>query len=116
MLATIALAGLADAVETFALSVASVAEIGGWGGDAFTLERVSGNSVVVLLNPHDEDCTLRFALNISESMRVSAITNDGHKQSCTVSLVSIVNTLTGIFSFDCSNESLPDEPRCPTAQ
>ena len=113
LLIAIALTCVAYADETLVVNTASVVEFGGRGGDAFTLETVSRNSVVVLLNPHGEDCTLRFVLNIRESMPISAVTKDGQKQACTVSLVSIVNTSTGIFSYRCSNQSLPDEPRCP---
>jgi len=115
-LTAIALTCVAYADETLTLSTASVAELGGRGGDAFALDMVSRDSVVVLLNPHREDCTLRFALNIGESMQVGAVAEDGQKQSCTVSLVSTVSTSTGVFSFSCSDQRLPEEPRCPPPQ
>lgn len=116
LLTVIALTCVAYGDETLAVSTASVVEFGGRGGDAFTLDAVSRDSVVVLLNPHGEDCTLRFPLNIGESMQIGAVTDDGDKQACTISLVSIINASTGLFSYSCANQSLSDQPRCPPPQ
>ena len=116
MLTAITLTCVACAEETLSLNTASVAEFGSRGGDTFTLEMVSRDSVVVLLNPGGEDCTLRFAVKIRESMQVSAVTNYGQLQSCTVSLVSIVDTSTGKFAVSCSDKRLPDPPRCTPRQ
>jgi len=116
ILAVVALTCEVLADETLAVSTTSVVEFGGRGGDAFTLDAVSQGGVVVLLNPHGEDCTLRFPLNIGDSMLIGAATDDGNRQACTVSLVSIINASTGLFSYSCADQSLSDKPRCPPSQ
>lgn len=116
MLTAITLTCVACAEETLSLNTASVAEFGSRGGDTFTLEVVSRDRVVVLLNPGGEDCTLRFALRIRESMQVSAVTDDGQLQRCIASLVSIADASTGKFAIICSDKRLPDPPRCPPRQ
>jgi len=113
LLTLIALTCVAYGDETIAVSTESIVEFGGRGGDAFTLDAVSQDGVVVLLNPHGEDCTLRFPLKVGDSMLIGAAIDDGDKQVCTVSLVSILNASTGLFSYSCANQSRFDKPRCP---
>jgi len=113
ILAVVALSCEVLADETLAVSTESVVEFGSQGGDSFTLERVSHNGVVALLNPHGEDCTLRFPINTGESMLVSAGMTDGQQLVCTVSLDSIVDSSTAIFSYRCSSQSPSKERKCP---
>ena len=113
IMAAVALTCEVLADETLAISTESVVEFGSQGGDAFTLERACNSGVVLLLNPHDEDCTLRFSLTTGESMLVSAGMTDGQQLVCTVSLASIVDSSTAIFSYRCSSQSPSEEWKCP---
>ena len=96
--------------ETSTLTPNSVAAFGTMGGDTFGIERISKDSVVVLVRPSGEDCTLRFPINIGESLSLRA---DGQSMLCQASLVSTDQDKKAQFSARCTPQISSNERKCP---
>jgi hypothetical protein len=101
------------AQETVELTPWTAAEFGGEGGDALSLERITRSGAVVLLNPHGEDCTLRFAMKIGEKVRLRGATIGDQQTVCEVLLVSATESPSAIFTYECLNQTPSAERRCP---
>jgi hypothetical protein len=103
----------ARAQETVEVTPWTAAEFGGKGGDALSLEKVTPTGAVVLLNPHGEDCTLRFAMKIGEKVHLRGVTVGDQQAVCEVLLVSATEAPSAIFTFACLNQTPSAERKCP---
>jgi hypothetical protein len=101
------------AQDTVELTPWTAAEFGGKGGDALSLEKITPNGAVVLLNPHGEDCTLRFAMKLGEKVRLRGATIGDQQAVCEVLLVSATESPSAIFTFECLNQTPSAERKCP---
>jgi hypothetical protein len=99
--------------DTVEVTPWTAAEFGGAGGDALSLERITPIGAVVLLNPHGESCTLRFAMKIGEKVRLRGATIGERQAACEVILVSSTQNPSAIFIYDCLNQTPATEHRCP---
>jgi hypothetical protein len=123
-LSNIALAGAlataalvpASAQQTLEVSPWTVAEFGGPGGDALSIEKVSGRGAVILLNPRGEECTLRFPLKIGEKIRVRGATVEEQQAVCEVLLISTTEAASAVFSFECLNQTPTSVRACPASK
>lgn len=104
---------VALAQDTVEVTPWTAAEFGGEGGDALSLERVTPIGAVVLLNPHGENCTLRFAMKIGEKVRLRGATVGDRQAACDVILVSSTESPSAVFIYDCLNQTPATEHRCP---
>lgn len=102
-----------EAQETIRITPWTAAEFGGTGGDALSLERLTPTGAVVLLNPHDEGCTLRFSMRVGERLVVRGGTSEGKQAVCRLLLTSTTQDVTAIFSYECLDQSPVHEKRCP---
>ena len=91
--------------ELLTVTPASVVAFGRDGGDTFGLQRLSRDTVIVLVRPRGEVCTLRFPLNVGESLLLRATASDGQPLVCKASLVSVVEGSSAEFSYRCSIEA-----------
>jgi hypothetical protein len=98
--------------ETIQITPWTAAEFGGEGGDALTLERLTSTGAVVLLNPHDENCTLRISMRLGEHLVVRGATIDGKQAVCKLLLSTTTQDVTAIFSYECLDQSPVAEKRC----
>jgi hypothetical protein len=102
---------------TFPVTRSSVISFGEGGGDAFGLDGISRDdaTVLVLIQPQGESCTLRFPIRIGEVLKLRASDAKGHPLVCEASLVSITDEATARFSSRCSEQAARDtEPKCPS--
>jgi hypothetical protein len=114
VLAALAFAGPGRAAENFVVDRSSVVAFGTEGGDTFGLERVFKNRVFVLFQPRGEDCTLRFPLNVGETLRLRAGSDGTDKDLvCEASLLSIDKKSHTTFSARCSTEPASHDKKCP---
>lgn len=91
---------------------ATVVAFGAYGDEASIERAPSSTSAIVLLNPHGEDCTLRFELEIGESLLLRA-GGDGQRLLCELGLVSVVNSAAVQFAYTCSPQDWrADEAKC----
>lgn len=103
----------ARAQDTVEVTPWTVAEFGGEGGDALSLEKVTPRGAIVLLNPHGENCTLRFAMQIGEKAHLRGATLGDQQTVCEVLLLSVTENPSAIFSYECLNQTPSTERRCP---
>lgn len=99
-----------------AVTTSSAVSFGAEGGDTFGLEEVSSRNVMVLLSPRGEDCTLRFPLEIGESLLLRSGPGQGAQIVCEAALVSIEPGSRAQFSYACNDQTVSNEPKCPMAQ
>lgn len=104
---------VALAQDTVELTPWTAAEFGGKGGDALSLERITPIGAVVLLNPHGENCTLRFAMKIGEKIRLSGATIGDRQAVCEVILASSTQNPSAIFLYECLSQTPTADRRCP---
>jgi len=101
------------AQDTVEVTPWTAAEFGGEGGDALSLEKITPRGAVVLLNPHGEDCTLRFAMKIGEKVRLRGATIGDRQAVCEVLLISATESPSAIFTYECLNQTPSAARRCP---
>jgi hypothetical protein len=111
-----ALTSHARADDTVEVTPWTVAEFGGQGGDSLSLERITAKGAVVLLNPLDEDCTLRFSMSIGEKVKVRGATIEDHQAVCEVLLRSTTEAPSAVFVFECLDQTPLFERKCPSHQ
>lgn len=105
-----------SAQETLEVSPWTVAEFGGPGGDALSIEKVSRTGVILLLNPHGEECTLRFPMKIGEKIRVRGATVNEQQAVCEVLLISTTEEPSAVFSFECLSQTPSTKRTCPPGE
>jgi hypothetical protein len=91
----------------------TVAEFGGKGGDALSLEKLTPTGAIVLLNPHGEDCTLRFPMKLGEKVYLRGATVGDQQAVCEVLLLSSTEAPSAVFTFECLNQTPSAERKCP---
>ena len=101
------------AQDTVEVTPWTAAEFGGKGGDALSLEKITPKGAVVLLNPNGETCTLRFAMKIGEKVSLRGATIGNQQAICEVLLLSVTESPSAIFSYECLNQTPITERRCP---
>jgi hypothetical protein len=99
--------------DTVEVTPWTVAEFGGKGGDALSLEKITPTGAVVLLNPHGEDCTLRFAMKVGEKVRLRGATLGDQQSACEVLLMSVTENPSAIFTFQCLSQTPVADRKCP---
>lgn len=98
--------------ETFTVTPSKVVSFG-TGGDTFGLDRVSEDTVLVLVRPRGEDCTLRFPLRVGESLFLRTVGGGGQSLLCEASLVSVVDATSARFSARCRRQATSTDRKCP---
>lgn len=105
-----------SAQQTLEVSPWTVAEFGGPGGDALSIEKISRTGAVVLLNPRGEECTLRFPMKIGEKIRVRGATVEEQQAVCEVLLMSTTESASAVFSFECLSQTPTSARACPAGK
>lgn len=100
------------AAETFTVTPSKVVSFG-TDGDAFGLDSISPESVLVLVRPRGEDCTLRFPLRVGERLFLRTFDERGHSMVCDALLVAIVDGTSAQFSAHCLNQTTSTDRKCP---
>ncbi len=98
--------------DTLEVSPWTVAEFGGAGGDALSIEKITPTGIVVLLNPHGEDCTLRFPMSIGDKISIRGATVEEQQAVCEVMLMSTTEAPSAIFNYRCLNQTPSNERKC----
>jgi hypothetical protein len=101
---------LADELE---VTPWTVARFGGSGGDLLSIEKVSPTGAIILLNPHDETCTLRFPMSVGEKVYIRGATVGDQQAVCEVYLRSTTEAPSAVFTFECLNQTPSAERKCP---
>lgn len=100
------------AAETFTVTPSQVVSFGS-DGDTFGLDSISPETVLVLVRPRGEDCTLRFPLRVGERLFLRTLDERGHSMICDALLVAIVDSTSAQFSAHCLNQTTSTDRKCP---
>ena len=109
---SILFASVGYAGETFTVTPSKVVSFG-TGGDTFGLDRVSEDTVLVLVRPRGEDCTLRFPIRVGDRLFLRTVSGGGQSLLCEASLVAIVDGRSARFSARCQQQTTSTERKCP---
>ncbi len=101
---------------TIEVTPATVVALGAIGDEVSIEGAPDSASAVVLVNPYGEDCTLRFILNVGESLLLRASAEGGQEALCELGLASIVNSSTAQFVYSCVNQAWNTEPKCSSRE
>lgn len=104
------------ALPTIELTPERVVALGAFGDEASIEGARDSHSVVVLVNPYGEDCTLRFVVSVGESLVLRAGTEDGEQELCEFGLTAVVDRSTARFVYSCSRQPWSRDRKCSAAE
>jgi hypothetical protein len=103
------------AVETLELTRETVATFGDSHSDALGIEDAAGEAgITVLVSPDGEDCTLRFPVQVGESLMLRASSAVEGPVVCEATLVSVGAGASAQFAYRCEARAWAPEQLCPS--
>ncbi len=98
--------------QSFLVTPSKVVELG-TNGDTFGIDELVGDTAFILIRPRGETCTLRFPIQVGDSLFIRTSDTDGRSTLCEAKLVSIVQDAGARFTTHCSRQDTSTDRKCP---
>jgi hypothetical protein len=98
--------------QSFLVTPSKVVELGA-NGDTFGIDELVGDTAFILIRPRGEACTLRFPIQVGDSLFIRTSDTDGRSTLCEAKLVSIVHDAGARFTTHCSRQDTSTDRKCP---